>query len=350
MKKKVFLILSSLRAGGAERVFWLLAQDFDKTLYDVTLIVLNSNNAFFSLNLENVRVIDLKTIKASRSVFKLFNLIRKEKPYAVFSTGGQIDILLGFISLFQHIPVLIARPTNVDKANFADNKSRFLDKIGRGFYKRFDVVICQSDEIKKSVAAKNIVEADKLVVIPNPVIQSPLIRQVAEGNTNKKLIVVSRLTEQKGISRLIDMMKDLPDSYSLTIAGDGPLKGLLADQIKRMNLNHRVELAGTIPNVRELVSQKDLFVLPSYIEGFPNVVIESLSVGVPVVSFEVGGMSQIIINDFNGYMIEQNNLEDYKDKVIKACNKSWEPAAIKQDINNRFGIRKITQRYESLIS
>ena len=100
--KKVFLIISSLNAGGAERVFWILAQNFNSSLYDVTLVILNTSNAFFSLDLKNVNVVDLKTIKASKSVLKLYNLIHKEKPDVVCSTGGQVDMLVGFISLFLH--------------------------------------------------------------------------------------------------------------------------------------------------------------------------------------------------------------------------------------------------------
>ena len=65
-------MLGNLRAGGSERVYWTLSQFLNKSKYDVSLIVLDSGNAFFSLDLKGVRVIQLNTIKASKSFFKLY--------------------------------------------------------------------------------------------------------------------------------------------------------------------------------------------------------------------------------------------------------------------------------------
>jgi UDP-N-acetylglucosamine:LPS N-acetylglucosamine transferase len=99
MKKKVFFILSSFKAGGAEKVFWLLAQNIEKTSHDVTIVLLNAKDPFFSLDLPGVRIIDLQTVRASRSFFKLLDLLKKEKPDTIFTTGGQINVLLGLMSL-----------------------------------------------------------------------------------------------------------------------------------------------------------------------------------------------------------------------------------------------------------
>lgn len=350
MRKKVYFVLSSLNAGGAERVFWLLSQNFDKTLYDVNLVLLNSRAGFFSSELKDVRVIDLKTGKASRSFFKLYRLFRKEKPYAVYTTGGHISALVGLISFFIPIPHLIARPSNVAEViRFKGPKARFLSFFNRVFYNRFDTVVCQSEEIRSSVRAKYR-ESTRIVIIPNPVIPTDWIKKDTPAPEVRKLINVARLTRQKGHERLIRMMAELPGGYRLDIAGDGPLKEEIAGQVRTLHLEDRVKILGLVNGIPELLAGYDLMVLPSYVEGFPNVVIESLSVGIPVVAFEVGGISALIRDGFNGYIVEQGDLAAFRDRVIRACSRSWDHQAIKDDVAARFSIEAIVSDYQELIA
>jgi glycosyltransferase involved in cell wall biosynthesis len=349
MRKKVFFILSSLNAGGAERVFWLLSQNFDKSLYDVNLVLLNSTTGFFSSELKDVRVIDLKTRKASRSFFPLYRLLKAEKPYAVYTTGGHISALVGLISFFIPIPHLIARPSNVAEViRFKGWKARVLSSLSYFFYNRFDTVVCQSEEIRSSVRKEY--KESRIVIIPNPVIPTEWIKQESPATETRKLINVARLTHQKGHQRLIGMMPELPGNYQLAIAGDGPLKDELIGQIRTLDLEDRVKILGLVNGIPELLSGYDLMVLPSYVEGFPNVVIESLSVGIPVVSFEVGGISALIRDGFNGYIVEQGNMAAFREKVLEACNRVWDHHAIKADVAARFSIDSIVSDYQELIA
>ncbi|HEY1009869.1 MAG TPA: glycosyltransferase [Sphingobacteriaceae bacterium] len=351
MRKKVFFILPSLTAGGSERVYWLLSQNLNKDEYDVTIVLLDSTRSFFSHEIAGVRIIDLGTIKASRSVFKLYSLLKKERPYAIFSTGGHINMLVGFVSMFIDVPHLIARPTNVaEKSRFSTRKAKLFGSVGIQFYSRFDKVVCQSDEIRTSVGNSLNLSPDQLVVIPNPVIPTTKVKSRTSHQAIKRLIVVARLTRQKGLERLIDVINDLPRNYTLTIAGAGPLRDELDNRIRRLSLQNRVNLVGLVTNVTDLIAEHDLFVLPSFIEGFPNVVVEALSVGTPVVAFKVGGISQIITDGFNGYITTQNDLKAFSDNIVRACGRYWDPVTIKDDVNARFGIEKIVSNYESLLA
>lgn len=346
----MFFVLSSFRAGGAERVFRLLSQNFDKTIYDVTIILLSTGDSFYSTQLEGVRVIDMQTVKASRSFFKLYNLLRLEKPDVIFCTGGQINLLVGMISLFLRGPKLIARPTNQDNSEFLSLKGKALGIFFSEIYKRFDLIICQSGEIRAHVEAKHHISPSKIRVIPNPVVINELPRPQAELSAHKKLIVVARLAQQKGISRLLDILSGLPADYQLTIVGDGVLRRDLESKIMALNLSERVKMLGMISNVIEVVSAHDLFVLPSFIEGFPNVVVESLSVGTPVVSFQVGGISDIIVPGFNGFIVPQNDLVAFKQQILESCEKAWDSDAIRKDIFERFSLKKVTGYYQALVS
>lgn len=354
MKKKVFFILASLIDGGSEKVFWLLSQGFNKKLYDVNIILLDSNKGCFSTELSGVTFINLDTKKASKSFFKLYKLIKKEQPYVVFSTTDHINILVSFVSLFVKIPNLIARASNNphQMKHFEGLKSRFWMLFTRLSYNKYDKIVCQTEEMKQSVLVEYNLNPKQLVVIPNPVLYTNIIKEANRGNGivyQKKLLIVARMSKEKGFDRLLEIFSELPETYFLSIAGDGPLKNDIVDKINLLKISSRVKLLGRISNVIHTISKHDVFVLSSFTEGFPNVILESLSVGVPVVTFRVGGISGLVRDGFNGYVVEQDDMDGFKNKVITACNKVWNADVIKEDVCSNYALDKVVQQYECLI-
>ncbi len=350
MKKKVFFVLSHLGAGGSERVFWLLSQYLDKSLYTVSLVLLDSRNSFFSTQIEHVRIIHLNSIRASRSFLKLYKLIKTEQPFAVFTTGGHINTLLSYVSIFVKIPVLIGRESNVMDvmAQLGGFKERFWDLFVPFTYTRFHFAICQSIEIERSLAGHYRVPSNKLVVIHNPVLPTSITINKEKKN-EKKLIIVARLAVEKGILRVLEIMKNLPPEYSLTIAGEGPLKQAIISGVNDFQLSDRVRLVGLVSNINELIANHSLMILPSLTEGFPNVVLESLAIGVPVVAFKVSGIPDIVKPHFNGYIIDQDDMTGFENSIKLALNRTWDHQAIKTDVYERFGIEKIVKQYEALL-
>ncbi|WP_207533051.1 glycosyltransferase [Desertivirga arenae] len=350
MKCKVWFMMSHARAGGAERVYWILSQYFDKSKFEVSLVLLDASRPFFSTNLKDVSIIYLKSQRASKAFFKLCKLIKEERPSAIFSNGSHLNILMAMVSVFAPIPLLIGREANVpeEHAKQGSFKDFFWDKFLSLAYKRIGWGICQSEEIKRSLSRKYRIPSKKLTIIPNPVLATP-IRRSSGGLNGRKLIAVGRLSTEKGLFRLIDIIKNLPEEYTLSIAGDGPLKDSLQKKIKELNLEDRITLLGMIKNVQQVISEHDVLVLPSFSEGFPNVVLEALSVGVPVVSFKVSGISAMIEHGFNGYVVSQNDLEGFKKKIILAIENDWDIQSIKADVSAKFGVHKVVKMYESLV-
>lgn len=350
MKKKVFFVLSHLGAGGSERVFWLLCQHIDKSLYDVSLVLLDSRNPFFSANIKQVNIVHLNSVRASRSFFKLCKLINREQPFAVFTTGGHINTLLSYVSIFTKIPILVGRESNVMHVmtKLGGLKEWFWDLFVPFTYKRFHFAVCQSLEIEQSMSDHYGIPKNKLVIIHNPVLATKITINTEES-MKKKLIVIARLAVEKGIFRLLKIMKRLPPEYSLTIAGEGPLKEKIIEEIRKLDLSDRVKLVGLVSNTNELIANHSLMVLPSLTEGFPNVVLESLAVGVPVVAFKVSGIQDIIKPHFNGYITEQDDTIGFENNIKKALKTNWNHQAIKADVNVRFGIEKIVKQYEALL-
>jgi glycosyltransferase involved in cell wall biosynthesis len=105
----------------------------------------------------------------------------------------------------------------------------------------------------------------------------------------KRLIAVGRLDEQKGFATLLHVFSRLRDSHPdwrLKIIGEGELRGALENDIAKLNLAEYVELPGRTHDIKNELLQSDVFVLSSMYEGFPNALLEAMSVGVPCVAMD----------------------------------------------------------------
>ena len=166
-------------------------------------------------------------------------------------------------------------------------------------------MLTKKDKKKKK---KNL-PADHVYVIPNPVRKidskyAPLV--------NKKIISVGRLDYQKGFDNLIQGFAVLHSKYpdwELNIYGDGSLRENLQKQIDRLELSNTVHLCGRTNNIDSKLDESSLFVLSSRFEGFPMVLVEAMSHGLPCVSYDCpNGPSDIIQNGHNGLLVENQNL------------------------------------------
>lgn len=351
-KRKVFFVLSSLASGGSERVFWNLAQGFDKHRFDVTIVMLDASVNCFSMDLDQVKFIDLKTKRASRSFFSLYSVLKKEQPYAVFSTTDHINILVSLVGRFLKIPVLVARASNIPHQQrlYEGFKSKFYERFTGMSYRGYKHIVCQSEEMKDSLIRTYDVNPNLITVIGNPVLQTSKVKLLKAQSRVYKLLVVARFALEKGLDRLIDILAGLPENYQLSLVGIGVLKNQIAQKVVDLGLTSRVQFYGQINNIQEVMLEHDLMVLSSYTEGFPNVVLEALNIGLPVVTFKVSGIPELIINGFNGYILEQNDIHGFQQSVIHACTvDNWDPVKIKQQVYQKYALGLISARYEELI-
>jgi glycosyltransferase involved in cell wall biosynthesis len=128
------------------------------------------------------------------------------------------------------------------------------------------------------------------------------------------------VVEQKGLGVLFEsMIRLLPDhpNLSLTVVGDGPHRKDLAGRAASMGLGNHVEFVGakSQSEVVDLLAKADVFVLPSYAEGVPVVVMEALGSGIPVVASFVGGMAELVEDDHTGFLVRPGDPEQLADRI-----------------------------------
>lgn len=144
------------------------------------------------------------------------------------------------------------------------------------------------------------------------------------------ILCVARLVPKKGLNDLIsaaDILRQRGRSFQVEIIGNGPERGALEGQVKQLGLNGRVKLVGALPHemVCEAYQRASLFVLPCVItpngdrDGIPNVLLEAMASGVPVISTAVSGIPELIDAEENGLLVPANSpamLADAIDRLL----------------------------------
>jgi glycosyltransferase involved in cell wall biosynthesis len=144
---------------------------------------------------------------------------------------------------------------------------------------------------------------DRTVVIHNGV-PLDVPRRPSRDTTPVTLLSVGRLRAPKDFLTLVRAMAALePGSAGLRIAGDGPERAALADEVARLGLESTVELLGTRTDVAELLAGADVFVLSSDSEGLPMSVLEAMAAGLPVVASAVGGVPEAVRDGETGTLV-----------------------------------------------
>ncbi|MFC1871164.1 glycosyltransferase family 4 protein [Chloroflexota bacterium] len=138
---------------------------------------------------------------------------------------------------------------------------------------------------------------------------------------------VGRLSYEKGVMSLVraipSILKQRQDLEFL-IGGDGPLLGEIKNEVAVLELDNKVELSGWIPHdkLADYLNELKLFVLPSSTEGLPNIVLEAMACGTPVLVTSVGALPEIIKDKETGFIMKDNSPESIANGIMKALSYS----------------------------
>lgn len=317
---RILLLIPALNAGGAERVMVTLANEWSKD-NDVTLMVFNDGSCFYSLS-DRVHVKPMNLMPAGDGILRILSIPSIErKRYITIKkeilTGGY-DFTLSFCYTTNLMASLVAskhkeKTIIVSERNDPSEYSGKIRFLINKLYRKCSIVVCQNSMVRDYFQVRGF--KNKLLVLPNPVNFADIPTE-RPYNIEKSIVTVGRLIDQKNHALLIDAFADISNEYpdyTLKIYGIGPLELFLKDKIKRYNLEDKIFLMGTQKRVMFEVNKSSIFVLPSNFEGFPNVLIEAMATGMPVISsdFKTGIARELINDGVNGYLFpvgDKNNL------------------------------------------
>jgi teichuronic acid biosynthesis glycosyltransferase TuaC len=160
-------------------------------------------------------------------------------------------------------------------------------------------------------------------------------RRIGFSDTERMVLFIGRLEEEKGLGYLIQAIRLLvvrPDMQDvrLLLIGSGSLEKKLIDQAKRLGVRDRILFIGSIEHgiLPIWLNACDVFCLPSIREGMPNVIVEALACGKPVVATEVGGIPELINSLEYGILAMPGNPESLAAGITAALNRDWDSGEI----------------------
>lgn len=188
-------------------------------------------------------------------------------------------------------------------------------------------IVTVSDSIKNYV--KNDIHINEAIIntIHNGIddIGENLTRNT---NENIKLVAVGRLAKVKNYTLLLNSLAEVVKKHSgfhLTIVGDGPEKNNLIKHCNLIGLNKQVTFLGFRKDVKDILAENDVFMMSSNYEGVSIALLESMSLSMPAIATSVGGIPETINDKSTGYLVPNNDVTLYAEKIIKMLE---DPASI----------------------
>jgi glycosyltransferase involved in cell wall biosynthesis len=205
-------------------------------------------------------------------------------------------------------------------------------------------VVAVSSSLKAELAGFG-VPGERIHVVPNGIDVErfhPLDRREARARLSlplegRRIVFVGNLAPVKGLPVLLEAAAAVSGDVSFSLVGDGPQRAELAALIKRLGLSGRATLVGRVPHqaIPLWMSAGDLFCLPSVSEGCPNVVVEALACGTPVVASRVGGIPELVRETTSGFLVNPGRPDELAAAIERALAGGWDPAAIRRTVEDR---------------
>lgn len=317
----IIIFIGSLEAAGAERVTCLLAGYWVSLGYSVTICTgtpfendayqLSENVKRKTLNFNYTVSKYLKPLEEIRRLWRMISIIKKTNNPVVIGSTTSLAIRVAIIKI-----ILGRKIKAIGWEHCAHSliKSKIKTVFRRKIYYYLDHLVLLTDRDKEGYPVLS-----NISVIPNPPSFSGSEKKDNSNKYKRSIISVGRLTSIKGFDRLIIIAKLVKKKYSdivFNIYGEGEYKEELEKLIREENLSDTVFLRGYANDIILQYKSADIFVMTSYLEGFPMSMLEAMSFGLPVISLDCPtGPKEIIGDSEYGFLIDQKNFTDVANKI-----------------------------------
>ena len=364
-EKKITLLISTLSGGGAEGVCVGIANSFAERGWLVNLVVLNlKNEAYVDRLSDKVNLFVLNVSHARYSGLALFRFIKKTKIKRILVFNYELSVVLVILRFLLKLEIkIISRniSTFSAKMNQFNELSRW-DKYVVGplikyFYHRVNYVVNQSNGMHEDLINIFPQLYDKASVIFNP-IPIHLIDYAVKNNLSKikkenYLLCIGRLEKIKGFHHAIKAFAGIVNKYPylrLKVVGKGSEEQRLKKIASDYAVTDRVDFEGFKKDIIPYYLHARVTILTSLYEGYPNVLIESISMNTPVIAFDCpSGPNEIIIDGRNGYLVKNQDVEDLRKKML---NFPYENFVYKDLVNSikKNRMSKVINQYIKIIN
>ena len=355
---KVTAFICDLSEGGAQGVFVNVVNYIYSKGIDIDIVVQSIKKPIYKNKLnENIKITSLNSSNAKKNILPLKKYLEKNEITHALAFGSELAVSLYFLrKLMKQDFKIIGRSLNTltQEFSYADGffRKQITARLIRCFFHKIDFAIAQSNNMKDDMVENWGFNEEKVIVINNA-LQQAYENEATSDNKNDKdnyIMYAGRLEKQKGIEMLLQAFSMLDDKIvNLKIIGSGSLKDNLMRQCNELGIEDRVTFIGHTTDIIKYYKKARIVAMTSYYEGFPNVLVEAIACGTPVVSFDLpSGPKEIIIEGVNGHLVPYLNVERFSKALSMALGESWDEKKVKKT-SFRYMRKEIMPKYIKVI-
>lgn len=369
--------LPSLRGGGAERVIVRLANEFVERGHDVDIVLVSRTGEHLSAVDPRVRIVDLDTRRFLAAVPSLVRYLRTERPDTLLATIDSANVTAIVATRLARVETrVVIRISNMMSAKEAGErklKHRLVHRTAEMVYPHADHVIGVSEGVSNDVSETFGVPSELVSTIYNPVVDEEFLGARTEpvdhpwfpevgrdggpwpANTRAPVILgVGELTPQKDFGTLIEAfsMVDIDPGPNplLVILGEGGQRESLEALAHDLGIADRVQLPGFVDNPYAYMARCDAFALSSRWEGCPNVLIEAMGCGAPLVSTDCpSGPNELLRAGELGTLVPVDDPEALAAALEHTLTADHDPEPLYQHAQ-RFTVESIANAYLDVLT
>jgi glycosyltransferase involved in cell wall biosynthesis len=361
---KVIIVSSNYEPviGGAESQAKILAHTASILGVDVTVLTQPQPNMPVEERVNGVQIVRrLTALKLGPiwgmtyiySTYKWLNKLMDKNTVIHNQTAYLHSIPSVYLGNRLNVPSVVRYACAGDIGDVARLNNSHWKKLLLSSIKQADRHIVLSQQIRAELLASGIRD-DTITYRPNGVDTDRYIPKTFEaqgkGTEHFKLLFVGRFTEQKGLSFLLKALSNIQsENWSLDIYGYGPLEEELKELSRKLLIESKVVFHGVSDNMPMVYQEADLLVLPSLYEGMPNVVLEAMASGLPVIATDIGGSRELMEKWAAEWLVSAGNVSALTAALIKALREKEYLKTLgkkaRQVAVSEYDYRQLTRQY-----
>jgi glycosyltransferase involved in cell wall biosynthesis len=332
------LFMPSFAGGGAERVFLDIGRGFAERGVAVDLVLVKDEGPLAGQVPDGVRVVPLGARRAVTSVPALRRYLRRVRPEAMLTALTHANIVAVAAREAARVPTRIAVTEHLPPSTWVEASVRreapLMPRLMRLAYGRA-AVIAVSGGVADDLARRTGIARDRIHVIYNPVVIERIAARAAgppppglPAGAGPLVLAVGRLTRQKDFPTLLRAFARLgaERGVRLAILGEGEERPALEALMAELRIGDRVALPGFVENPYPAFRSAALLAMSSRWEGLPTVLLEAVSLGVPVVSTDCpSGPSEILAGGRFGRLVPMGDPGALADAIASALDDPLRP-------------------------
>ena len=307
---RVMIVVHGLETGGAEMMVLHLARELDRAGHPVRVVSLHGDETDVAGLMRRAGIDVVALNKAGgpdpRTVLRLRAQMRDFSPTVVHTHLPVLEYVLPAARLYGRRVGIIHTVHNLARA---ETRHRVLRAVNRRAFSHGVVPVALNEEVRSSICREYALPPSAVPVVGNGIDLDAFRGPQRRGlrGAGARLLCVARLAPAKNHALLLQTVALLRESgrdVSLTLVGDGPLRGRLEELARELGISERVRFAGRRTDTPAFYRDCDLFVLLSDYEGMPMSIIEAMASGLPVVATRAGGVGELVDDGVSGALVE----------------------------------------------